>query len=137
MKALNRIIVCFMAAILLTTIFPLWTAASPLEAGISSQPIPFGDRPSLVGATQASEKAADEAASARQTVEAEESVPRFADTIDLTRESAKAEYIPFTSIADLIAEIPAGYLGAAGRIGKLSERDIDAIKYVLAAVAGE
>ena len=44
---------------------------------------------------------------------------------------------PSIARADRIAEIPADYLGTAGRIGKLSERDIDAIKYVLAAVAGE
>ena len=44
---------------------------------------------------------------------------------------------PSIARADRIAEIPAGYLGMAGRIGRLSERDIEAIQRVLAAVAGE
>jgi hypothetical protein len=44
---------------------------------------------------------------------------------------------PSIARADRIAEIPAGYLGTAGRIGRLSEHDIDAVKRVLAAVAGE
>lgn len=40
------------------------------------------------------------------------------------------------SIARLgrIAEIPAGYLGAAGRIGRLADVDIDAIKAILAEI---
>jgi hypothetical protein len=44
---------------------------------------------------------------------------------------------PSIARVDRIAEIPAGYLGTAGRIGRLSEHDIEAIKRVLAAVAGE
>ena len=38
---------------------------------------------------------------------------------------------PSIARADRIAEIPAGYLGSAGRIGKLSDRDIKAIINVL------
>ena len=35
---------------------------------------------------------------------------------------------------DRIAEIPPGYLGTAGRIGRLSSIDIDAIKAILAEI---
>ena len=34
-----------------------------------------------------------------------------------------------------IAEIPAGYLGTAGRIGRLADGDIAAIKAILAEIA--
>ena len=44
---------------------------------------------------------------------------------------------PSIARADRIVEIPAGYLGTAGRIGKLSDSDIDAIKRVLTAMAQE
>ena len=44
---------------------------------------------------------------------------------------------PSIARADRIVEIPAGYLGTAGRIGKLSDADVDAIKRVLAAMAQE
>lgn len=39
---------------------------------------------------------------------------------------------PSIARLDRIAEIPAGYLGTAGRIGMLSQEDIDAIKVILA-----
>ena len=39
---------------------------------------------------------------------------------------------PSTARLDRIAEIPAGCLGTAGRIGRLAEADIHAIKAVLA-----
>ena len=42
---------------------------------------------------------------------------------------------PSIARADRIAEIPAGYLGNAGRIGKLSQTDIDAIVSILNEVA--
>lgn len=38
---------------------------------------------------------------------------------------------PSIARLDRIAEIPAGYLGTAGRIGRLSDGDIDAIKAIL------
>lgn len=38
---------------------------------------------------------------------------------------------PSIARIDRIAEIPAGYLGSAGRIGKLSQADIDAISSIL------
>lgn len=39
---------------------------------------------------------------------------------------------PSIARADRIAMIPAGYLGTAGRIGRLSQRDIDALAALLA-----
>ena len=49
----------------------------------------------------------------------------------------KAAGLTKPSIArlDRIVEIPSGYLGTAGRIGCLSNIDIDAIKMILAEVA--
>ena len=41
---------------------------------------------------------------------------------------------PSIARLDRIAEIPAGYLGVAGRIGRLAERDIVAIKAILAEI---
>lgn len=38
---------------------------------------------------------------------------------------------PSIARLDRIAEIPAGYLGSAGRIGRLSDTDIAAIKRIL------
>ena len=38
---------------------------------------------------------------------------------------------PSIARADRIAEIPPGYLGTAGKIGKLSDHDINALKLVL------
>ena len=48
----------------------------------------------------------------------------------------KAAGLEKPSIArlDRIAEIPAGYLGSAGRIGRLAEADVTAIKAILAEV---
>lgn len=43
---------------------------------------------------------------------------------------------PSIARLDRIAEIPAGYLGTAGLIGRLSKEDIDAIKVILAEMAG-
>ena len=49
----------------------------------------------------------------------------------------KAAGLEKPSIArlDRIAEIPAGYLGTAGRIGRLADGDIAAIKAILATIA--
>ncbi|NLH91567.1 MAG: type II toxin-antitoxin system PemK/MazF family toxin [Atopobium sp.] len=44
---------------------------------------------------------------------------------------------PSIARADRIAEIPASYLGSAGRIGELSERDRAAISVILNEVVGE
>lgn len=41
---------------------------------------------------------------------------------------------PSIARIDRIAEIPAGYLGSAGRIGKLSETDIAAISSILSTI---
>lgn len=41
---------------------------------------------------------------------------------------------PSIARLDRIAEIPAGYLGSAGRIGRLADADIAAIKAVLAEI---
>lgn len=41
---------------------------------------------------------------------------------------------PSIARLDRIAEIPAGYLGVAGRIGCLTDGDIDAIKAILAEI---
>ena len=38
---------------------------------------------------------------------------------------------PSIARCDRVAEIPAGYLGSAGKIGHLSERDIEAIRLIL------
>ena len=42
---------------------------------------------------------------------------------------------PSIARLDRIAEIPAGYLGTAGRIGRLADGDIAAIKTILAEIA--
>ena len=42
---------------------------------------------------------------------------------------------PSIARLDRIAEIPAGYLGTAGRIGRLADGDIAAIKAILAEIA--
>lgn len=42
---------------------------------------------------------------------------------------------PSIARVDRIAQIPAGYLGTAGRIGRLSDADITAITRILAEVA--
>ena len=41
---------------------------------------------------------------------------------------------PSIARADRVAEIPPGYLGTAGKIGHLSERDIVAISGILAQI---
>ena len=41
---------------------------------------------------------------------------------------------PSIARLDRIAEIPAGYLGTAGRIGRLADGDIAAIKTILAEI---
>ena len=41
---------------------------------------------------------------------------------------------PSIARLDRIAQIPAGYLGSAGRIGRLAESDIAAIKAILAEI---
>ena len=44
---------------------------------------------------------------------------------------------PSIARVDRIAEIPAGYLGTAGRIGRLSERDEAEINALLASITSE
>ena len=44
---------------------------------------------------------------------------------------------PSIARADRIAQIPAGYLGTAGRIGRLSDADIAAITRILAEIAAK
>ena len=44
---------------------------------------------------------------------------------------------PSIARVDRIAQIPAGYLGTAGRIGRLSSRDVDALKHALIAIVCE
>ena len=44
---------------------------------------------------------------------------------------------PSIARADRIAEVPAGYLGTAGRIGKLSERDEAEISSLLTRITSE
>ena len=41
---------------------------------------------------------------------------------------------PSIARLDRIAEIPAGYLGTAGRIGRLADGDVEAIKAILAKI---
>ena len=44
---------------------------------------------------------------------------------------------PSVARADRIAQIPAGYLGTVGRIGRLSDTDIAAITRILAEIVAE
>lgn len=43
---------------------------------------------------------------------------------------------PSIARLDRIAEIPPGYLGTAGRIGRLAEVDIEEIKAILSEIVG-
>lgn len=129
MKILYRITTCLLAAVILFTGFGQSEniPATPLEAGISSQVPPIFETKESTGIRGIVAKPENEASQAESSAAQDSSSPvskvKFADTIDLTKASEKALYIPFTSIAELMAEIEQEKEMSPKELEKKKERD--------------